>query len=140
MSLAKAEGRSAAPFVKIERLIGKAGDVSEGRSAMIWSMRTVLCRTMLGVLDDRGIRLHTVAWWCRIPIIDLRGLAESGAPLDAAAAERLIGFGTRMVDISAIVRDASQNRTGDERNGTQASIAGIVAAMSSPSARHQRSP
>ena len=34
---------------------------------MIRSMRTVLCRTLLGVLDDRRINVFSVAELCRIP-------------------------------------------------------------------------
>ena len=98
---------------------------------MIRSMRTVLCRTLLGVLDDRGIHIHAVATWCRIPIMDLHQLAEFGSPLDAEAAERLIGFGARMVDISSIAWDTSQNRVDDNRTRPQVPVAGIAAVMSS---------
>ena len=35
-----------------------------------------------------------------VPIPELRRLLEYGSPLDAGAAERLVAFGTRMIDIS----------------------------------------
>ena len=64
------------------------------------SMRVVYHRTLLGVLVDRGIRLHLAAEWCRIPITEFRRLLEFGSPLDAEAAERLAAWGTRMIEIS----------------------------------------
>jgi hypothetical protein len=67
-------------------------------------MRVVYHRTLLGVLADRGIRLHAVAEWCRIPITELRRLLEFGSPLDAEAAGRLVAWGTRMVEISWLAK------------------------------------
>ena len=66
----------------------------------IRSLRVVYHRTLLGVLADRGIRFQAVAEWCRIPITEVRRLLEFGSPLDAEAAERLVAWGTRMIEIS----------------------------------------
>ena len=63
---------------------------------MIRSMRTVLCRTLLGVLDDRRINVFSVAKSCRIPIADLKRLLEFGSPLSSEESERLVQWGTRM--------------------------------------------
>ena len=49
---------------------------------MIRSMRTVLCRTLLGVLDDRRINVFSVAK-SSIPIADLKRLLEFGSPLSS---------------------------------------------------------
>ena len=67
---------------------------------MIRSIRVVLCRTVLGVLEDRGIRVHAVAEATLIPLVELRRLIEYGSPLDAQAAERLIAWGMRMIVVS----------------------------------------
>jgi hypothetical protein len=107
---------------------------------MIRSMRTVLCHTMLGVLGDRGISMRAIAEWCRIPITDLHRLAEFGSPLDAGAAERLIDWGTRMIDISSIARAASRNRVGDEHVRPQVRITRILAVMSPRLGTQERSP
>ena len=67
---------------------------------MIRSMRTVLCRTLLGVLDDRRINVFSVAESCRIPIADLKRLLEFGSPLSSEESERLVQWGTRMAIVS----------------------------------------
>jgi hypothetical protein len=75
---------------------------------MIRSMRTVLCRALLGVLADRQFNLFAVAEACQIPLPDLRRLIEFGSPLDAEAAERLIVWGMRM---AVVARPKGQKRT-----------------------------
>ena len=66
----------------------------------IRTMRVVYLRTLLGVLADRGVQIHAVAMWLRIPIRDLRRLVEFGAPLDAEVGERFIAWGTRIEEVS----------------------------------------
>ena len=66
----------------------------------IRSMRTVLCRAILGVLDDRRINVFSVAESCRIPIADLKRLLEFGSPLSSEESERLVQWGTRMAIVS----------------------------------------
>ncbi len=65
-------------------------------------------RTLLGVLAERGVQIQAVAMWLRIPIRNLRRLAEFGAPLDAAVAERLIAWGTRIEEVSRPRQAAEQ--------------------------------
>jgi hypothetical protein len=60
---------------------------------MIHSVRVVPCRTLLGVLDDRGMRIHAVAEVGCVSPVDLRRLFEFGSPLDPEAAERMVARG-----------------------------------------------
>ena len=60
---------------------------------MIRSVRIILCRRLLGMLESRGIRIHAVAEQTRISVVDLRRLVEFGSPLEDAAAQRLIDSG-----------------------------------------------
>ena len=81
----------------------------------IRSIRVVYHHTLLGVLADRGIRIHAVAEWCRIPTKELCRLLEFGSPLGAEASERLVAWGTRMIEISKPETRATRlNRVGDE--------------------------
>jgi hypothetical protein len=84
--------------------------------AMIRSIRVILCRTLLRVLDDRGIGIHAVAQSIFISIVDLRRLLEFGSPLEPQAAERLIAWGTRMVVASQPKKHVTHpNRISGER-------------------------
>ncbi len=67
---------------------------------MIRSMRTVLCRAILGVLADRQITVFAVSEATRIPLPDLRRLLEFGSPLDPEAADRLIAWSMKMIVVS----------------------------------------
>ena len=89
---------------------------------MIRSMRTVLCRALVGVLADRHVSVFAVAEAACVPITDLRRLVEFGSPLDDEAAGRLIGWGMRMA-IVARPRPAAGVRV--PKPVTVAAVAGI---------------
>ncbi len=91
---------------------------------MIHSVRVILCRALLGVLDDRGIRIHALAQAPLITIVDLRRLLEFGSLLDTQAAERLIAWGMRTIVVSrAKARMISLNRIGAKRVRPHVSLA-----------------
>ena len=57
---------------------------------MIRSMTSVLCRTLLAVLDSRGIHIFAVAQATCIPLPELRRLCEFGTPLDSWAMKKTV--------------------------------------------------
>ncbi len=71
---------------------------------MIRSVSIILCRTLLSVLDDRGISTCAVAQSTFILIVDLRRALEFGSPLDDEAAKRLIAWATRVVVVVSLPR------------------------------------
>ena len=68
--------------------------------AVIRSMTVVLSRALLGVLDDRGVRIFAVSQATCIPVVELRRLLEFGSPLDPETATKLIGWAMRMAVVS----------------------------------------
>ena len=59
---------------------------------MIRSMKAVLCRTLLGVLDQRGVKIFAVSEATRIPLAELRRVLEFGS-IDRHTADRLVNLG-----------------------------------------------
>ena len=56
---------------------------------MIRSVRVIFCHSLLGIINDRGNRIHAVAEANCITIVAFcRLLLEFGSPLDAPAAPR----------------------------------------------------
>jgi hypothetical protein len=96
---------------------------------MIRSIRVVLTRRLLGVLDSRGIRVHTVAEQTRISLVDLHRLVEFASPLDHRDAGRLIEWGMKTVIVSQPKTRARSKpavhytRLGNERSRAPVSLA-----------------
>ena len=65
----------------------------------IRTMRTVLCRALLGVLADQGFSVFAVAKAINAPVADLKRLQEVGSPLDPDSAEKLVAWGMRAVAV-----------------------------------------
>ena len=61
----------------------------------IRTMRTVLCRALLGVLADQGFSVFALAKAISAPVADLKRLQEVGSPLDPELAEKLVAWGMR---------------------------------------------
>ena len=73
--------------------LSSAADLSLENAVLIRSMRVILCRTLLGVLDSRRVNIFAVSEATRIPIPELRRLVEFASPLDRDSAERLVSLG-----------------------------------------------